>query len=439
MYPVSSGNTRGLLGQTLSENLKKNTKYTFSLTTFWEYNITEVNLYMDYKNGSTYVANTIHKFSSSYNRQSYTFTTPNATFDTVAVYIELKSNVASGNWVARVIKPCLCEGDVAVWSPHPSELIDGSTQIDANGVTIYNGAIDIRNKVGTSVLKGDANGNLMVRGNLYADPANPILHLFGGCSLDATYANEQGVGNAIRLKWDEANYLYVSTNNVSIYQSGVSRYTFSPTAFTVNTSVVIDGGFLIIGGKKNRGWGFSSGNKYYLGISADDTYVRMYNDDVTVANGVTYLGSPSGRYIKVYSTQAADVSSDRRKKTNILAYDEKIEMFYDKLKPISYELINGHSGRKHYGFIAQEVESAMNEVGLDYKDMALLQKAPMDAEGNEIDPTTIVDYETDERIADYEYSLAYTEMISINTHMIQKLRAEITQLKKEISEIKGLG
>ncbi len=168
----------------------------------------------------------------------------------------------------------------------------------------------------------------------------------------------------------------------------------------------------------------------------------MYNDAVNVLNGVSYLGSPSGRFIKLYSTQAADVSSDRRKKNNILAYDEKIETFYENLKPISYELINGHSGRKHYGFIAQDVEDAMDVAGLDYKDMALLQKAPMDAKGNEIDPTSIVDYSTDERIVDYEYSLAYTEMISINTHMIQKLRAEITQLKNEINEIneiKGLG
>jgi len=208
---------------------------------------------------------------------------------------------------------------------------------------------------------------------------------------------------------------------------------------TVNGDVNISGGYLKVGGKNFRGWGFSSGNVYYLGLSGDDKYIRMYNNDISVMNGISYLGSPSGRFIKLYSTQAVDVSSDIRRKTNILTYDEKIESFYDKLKPISYELINGHSGRKHYGFIAQEVESAMNEVGLDYKDMALLQKAPMDAEGNEIDPTTIVDYSTDERIVDYEYSLAYTEMISINTHMIQKLRAEITRLKNEISEIKGLG
>ncbi len=300
------------------------------------------------------------------------------------------------------------------------------TNLSTAGQTIIDGGNIKTNTISLERLKSATN--------------NPIIRLFGKCSLDATAADEVGVGSAVRLKWNAENYIYIATNNMKFYQGGVAKYTITPAGLYLDgADLIINGGFLTIGGKQFRGWGFSSGNKYWLGISNDDKYVRMYNNDVTVANGVTYIGSPSGRYIKVYSTQAADVSSDRRKKTNILAYDEKIETFYDNLKPISYELINGHSGRKHYGFIAQDVEDAMGVAGLDYKDMALLQKAPMDVNGNEIDPTTIVDYSTDERIVDYEYSLAYTEMISINTHMIQKLRQEITQLKNEISEIKGLG
>ncbi|WP_346878755.1 MULTISPECIES: phage tail spike protein [unclassified Clostridium] len=295
----------------------------------------------------------------------------------------------------------------------------------------------------TTIDGGNIKTNTISLERLKSATNNPIIRLFGKCSLDATAKDELGVGSAVRLKWDASNYLYISSNKTDIYQGGISKYTFNPAGLTVtDADVIINSGFLVIGGKKNRGWGFSSGNNYWFGLSGDDVYVRMYNDAVNVLNGVSYLGSPSGRFIKLYSTQAADVSSDRRKKNNILAYDEKIETFYENLKPISYELINGHSGRKHYGFIAQDVEDAMDVAGLDYKDMALLQKAPMDAKGNEIDPTSIVDYSTDERIVDYEYSLAYTEMISINTHMIQKLRAEITQLKNEINEIneiKGLG
>lgn len=113
-----------------------------------------------------------------------------------------------------------------------------STRLDKNGFTIYNGAIDVRNKAGASVLKGDANGNLMVRGNLYADPANPILHLFGGCSLDATYNNEQGIGSSVRLKWDASNYIRISNSDIALYQGGIARYAFTSSELKVNTAVM---------------------------------------------------------------------------------------------------------------------------------------------------------------------------------------------------------
>ena len=225
---LGSGN-RGVFLQVLSETLIKNKTYTLSLKSWREQNVT-VRCVIDYYNGSTWVSATgLTIINDSSKRQNHTFTVPNVNFTKTQIYFEFNRVVGTTGYVVTSLeKPCLCEGDVAVWSPHPSELIDGSTQIDANGVTIYNGAIDVRNKAGASVLKGDSNGNLMVRGNLYADPANPILHLFEGCSLDATYNNEQGVGSAVRLKWNASNYLYVATNDVSIFQAGNRYYEFTP-------------------------------------------------------------------------------------------------------------------------------------------------------------------------------------------------------------------
>ncbi|MEW8993119.1 hypothetical protein [Clostridium sp.] len=137
-------------------------------------------------------------------------------------------------WDFTLSHICINDGPVALpWSPNATEIYSGNTVIDAKGVTIYNGAIDVRNNAGTSVLKGDSNGNLMVRGNLYADPANPILHLFENCSLDATYNNEQGIGSAVRLKWNASNYLYVATNDVSIFQNGNRYYEFTPGYFSI--------------------------------------------------------------------------------------------------------------------------------------------------------------------------------------------------------------
>jgi len=224
---LGSGN-RGVFLQVLSETLIKNKTYTLSLKSWREQNVT-VRCVIDYYNGSTWVSATgLTIINDKSKRQNHTFTVPDVTFTKTQIYFEFNRVAGTTGYVVTSLeKPCLCDGDVAVWSPHPSELIDGSTQIDANGVTIFNGAIDVRNRAGASVLKGDSNGNLMVRGNLYADPANPILHLFEGCSLDATYQNEQGIGSAVRLKWNASNYLYVATNDVSIFQNGNRYYEFT--------------------------------------------------------------------------------------------------------------------------------------------------------------------------------------------------------------------
>jgi len=225
---------RGLLyqkGMTGERLPKRNSQYTFSLSSITESNIETFRLYVDYKLGSNYVANQLINLKTGYNinRYSVTFTTKDINYDTFLLYIEVKPKAGTtGYRVFSIGLPCLSKGENGSYTARQNEVISGSTEIDANGVTIYNGAIDVRNRAGNSVLKGDANGNLMVRGNLYADPANPILHLFGGCSIDATYNNEQGVGSAVRLKWDENSYIRIDTGSTDIYQYGVARFRFYP-------------------------------------------------------------------------------------------------------------------------------------------------------------------------------------------------------------------
>jgi len=225
---------RGLLyqkGMTGERLPKRNSQYTFSLSSITESNIETFRLYVDYKLGSNYVANQLINLKTGYNinRYSATFTTKDINYDTFLLYIEVKPKAGTtGYRVFSIGLPCLSKGENGSYTARQNEVISGSTEIDANGVTIYNGAIDVRNRAGNSVLKGDANGNLMVRGNLYADPANPILHLFGGCSIDATYNNEQGVGSAVRLKWDENSYIRIDTGSTDIYQNGIARFRFYP-------------------------------------------------------------------------------------------------------------------------------------------------------------------------------------------------------------------
>lgn len=52
----------------------------------------------------------------------------------------------------------------------------------------------------------------------------PIIRLFGSCSLDATYNNERGKGDSIRLKWDRANYVMVESGAISYFIHGTRQF-----------------------------------------------------------------------------------------------------------------------------------------------------------------------------------------------------------------------
>ena len=109
-----------------------------------------------------------------------------------------------------------------------------------------------------------------------------------------------------------------------------------------------------------------------------------------------------------------DTTSDRRKK-NSIAHDvaERYGALYRALRPARFKFNNGTSDRFHTGFIAQEVEQAIADSGLDTKDLAALVK---DEDGM--------------------YAIRYAELIALNTAMIQKLMTENDNLKAEIAALK---
>lgn len=108
----------------------------------------------------------------------------------------------------------------------------------------------------------------------------------------------------------------------------------------------------------------------------------------------------------IYDGSGAAISSDRNAKENILYdVDEKYLPIFDKLQPCSFRY-KGRS-RQHLGFIAQEVEEAMLDSGVDGKDFA----AVVNDEG--------------------KYSLRYTEFIPL-------LVAKIKQLEGRIAELEGV-
>jgi hypothetical protein len=169
----------------------------------------------------------------------------------------------------------------------------------------------------------------------------------------------------------------------------------------------------------------SAGVESGLALHESSFYVPGENND-----GIIALGSGGRKWNQLYATNGTISTSDRNKKEDIAEMSDTQEQLFNELKPVTYKLKSGASGRTHYGFISQDIEESMNELGLSGTDFAgFCKDKHTDDDGN-----CVFDENGDEV---YDYSLRYSEFIALNTHMIQKLQQEIEALKAEINTIKN--
>ena len=136
--------------------------------------------------------------------------------------------------------------------------------------------------------------------------------------------------------------------------------------------------------------------------------------DTSFKNGIMYLGGASYKWKAIYCATGSILTSDRNLKTNITDLDSKYLDLFDRLQPVQYKLINGD--RIHTGFIAQDVEASMTEVGLTTEDFGGFCK---DLKENSTD--------------EYIYGLRYEEFIAINTAKIKQLEQRINELEATIN------
>ena len=92
---------------------------------------------------------------------------------------------------------------------------------------------------------------------------------------------------------------------------------------------------------------------------------------------------------------------------------------FDNLKPVTYKYNDGTSDRLHTGFIAQEVNEALNIAKIDTKDFAGLVVENLDT-GDEL------------------WSLRYGEFVALNTWQIQKAKSRISELEEKVAKLEAL-
>lgn len=181
------------------------------------------------------------------------------------------------------------------------------------------------------------------------------------------------------------------------------------------------------------GYGSYSNNEGTVFYDGNDVTVRSKNDiRFTTANetvmlqdgdgNATYsaffkpnsnakctLGTNANRWYAVYASNATIQTSDAREKENLIALDDRHSKLFDKLRPVQFNFINGN-GRRCYGLIAQEVLSAMEELGIGEHDLDLVHHDTW--------------FDKESQTTKDSFGLAYANLIAMLIYEVQQLKLE---------------
>lgn len=155
----------------------------------------------------------------------------------------------------------------------------------------------------------------------------------------------------------------------------------------------------------------SAYNYYYLWISSSGVSVNA----PFFSRNVSSLGTSGYPWSDVYANNAVIQTSDLNVKKDVRYGLDDYDALFDALRPMSFLFTNGESGRRHLGLGAQDVEAAMDKLGVSSMDFAGFIKSKRE-EGSA-----------------YNYALRYGEFIPLCIEQIQKLKARVAELEGRTS------
>ena len=249
--------------------------------------------------------------------------------------------------------------------------------------------------------------------------------------LATVYSMQDDVGHMLRL--DSRGVYIVDTdgNQVSIHggqlEAGTvyADYLIGKTVGLL-TSGQYDAGGIEITGASTSGYAVELYSYGALRLQAYDGAAYLGSNDgagIEVSNRIWCnnhiypsgpdeynCGNANYPWAMVYSTNGMCETSDRKKKKDIEYGVDSMDGFFDDLQPSSYRMVNGTSGRKHCGFVAQDIKSNLDKHGISTKDFGGYV-ADVDQDGNEI------------------LGLRYSEFIPLIVDQVQKLKARVAGLE----------
>ena len=238
------------------------------------------------------------------------------------------------------------------------------------------------------------------QGSVTLDSTTFDLHV-SSVNIEGTLTADEIRGSTFELL-DDSDYVAAT-----FYLTGASS--IDDTKMVIDTGALeldSNGGDIYIAANTYRGSLVSA-----LQIKGSRSQVSCEGDFVPNSSQLYDLGESGLYWNNIYCYSSAIDLSDKKEKIDIsyLTNSIKVDDFFDGLRPASYKMLHGTSGRTHYGMIAQDVEELMQVLEMDSKDFAGFVKSEKDEETH--------------------YGLRYGEFIALCIDQIQRLKKRVKALE----------
>lgn len=281
----------------------------------------------------------------------------------------------------------------------------------------------ITNSRGETTFSIDSNGNVSMSGDMtmafggsinWRNITNENIEYFPAYKLaNDAYENRCTSRNVFDVLTDGGTRFGIfsdsSSNKLYINADYIQSGTIAADIISLSTD---NGGFAE--GRGSDGYTTTYGAMMYGSNGVNrEPYIIVTNRGcrMTADGDSLYVGNG------IHASSIID-QSDARIKDSIDYNMEPYEKVFMSLKPASFRFKRGRSGRRHTGFIAQDLEQSILDAGLTSMDLAAFIKEP-------------VEEVFEDGIADYRYGIRYGEIVSLNTHMIQKLYRMLDELLQQ--------
>lgn len=266
----------------------------------------------------------------------------------------------------------------------------------------------LASKIGWLVKDGTSVATMVLTPEIYKLIADNIILSGKSITLDG----DTIVGSGFTLSCDRLN-------GGEIKGQKITGCTIEGCAasFGGNNIILNEGGVWIIGDGSAGAPSYAVNNRGEIVQYWNDGIRRFYSNGLTVkGTWVTHFDEYTASSNWYQICIAANNTSDKRQKNNIKSLDDEnnLNQLFDELKPSAF-YYNKDSGyietQRHLGFIAQDVEKAIETAGIEY-DMALFDHMDEDKLG-----------------------VNKQELIALCVWQIQKLKKQVSMLTDTMAEL----